>query len=266
MEDEWTETLTTEKCLIHLLKKHPERLQGGQGQSVCVSMCECECVCVECVSLQVRVGGSWSFTFDDEGDVAAQLVFTLCYRELCLKTQTNTLMCLTHKTSPDRQVRDKQTGERQTDRWETDRKMRDRPTGERQTDRWETNRKMRDRQTGERQTDRWETNRKMRDRQVRNRPESAVLRCEWPSVCAASQRRFESETFPSPMPWRWWAEEEEEVRGRWGRGCDPTAFTSDYRLKTSCYIQCGDRGTRPQCSLMVLIPTSPHTPPLQLSL
>lgn len=55
MEEEWTQTLTTEKCLIHLLKKHPEKLQGGgRGKSVRV------CVCVRMCLSQVKYLKRWT--------------------------------------------------------------------------------------------------------------------------------------------------------------------------------------------------------------
>lgn len=47
-------------------------------------------VCAQRVLLQVGVHRSWSLTFDDVGDVSAQLVFALCYCELCLQIQQHT--------------------------------------------------------------------------------------------------------------------------------------------------------------------------------
>lgn len=57
------------RLLDSFIRKHPETL-------------------AVCAGLQGGVSGSRSFTLDDEGDAAAQLVITLCYCELCLKLKT----------------------------------------------------------------------------------------------------------------------------------------------------------------------------------
>lgn len=69
--------------------KYPER-QKLRGSATFGAATERGSVCAQRVLLQVGVHRSWSLTFDDVGDVSAQLVFALCYCELCLQIQQHT--------------------------------------------------------------------------------------------------------------------------------------------------------------------------------
>lgn len=89
--------------LLQYLRKNPERqklrgsamtgaaIKSSRETSVCAVCAQCVCsVYAVYVGLQVGVSRSWSLTFDDVVDVAAQLVFALRYCELSLRTQQHT--------------------------------------------------------------------------------------------------------------------------------------------------------------------------------